>query len=278
MLGRCLSFLFLIMCLVLPAFCQGESRVTVSLHRQAEQAEPLSITPQEWSATVAALLELRLYDTDPAQAASMMAGKAVPVDARVLRGADAQYTVLAYAASAEPAAPLALLLFRAGHLICVGITYGTVQNSLSFISATDDAWARLHGFDSKELKAVSSTSSTWEKQLLQLAKNGSSLTRKKARTCMLRVPTAEGERYSPLLHGKGCVHFYHHYADEDDDNPKPYFKHGDYLYKRYVAVAFDATGKCLSLCHGLEIGHFQLPEDGSTDPLHMDQDYMLLPK
>jgi hypothetical protein len=95
---------------------------------------------------------------------------------------------------------------------------------------------------------------------------------------MLRVPAVVGESYSPLPQGKGCVHFYYNHADEEYDTPTSYFRHGDYLYMRYAAVAFDAAGKPLSFCHGLEIGHFQLPEDGSTDPLYLNQSYILLPE
>lgn len=276
--GRFLYTLFFILCMVLPAFGKGEPRVTVSLHKPAKQAAPAATVPQDWSATVSALLKLRLYDTTSAQVKSLMSGKALPVLARVSAAYAAQYSVLAYAAAADTAAPRVLLLFRQDHLICIGVIYGGAQESYSFICVYDDAWEKRHNYKSKSLNAVDAAPATWEHQLLQLAKTGNKLTRKKARACMLRVPEVEGESYSPLPQGKGSVYFYYNHADAEYDTPTPYFKHGDYLYMRYAAVAFDAAGKPLSFCHGLEIGHFQLPEDGSTDPLYLNQSYILLPE
>lgn len=271
--GRFLYALLLILCVVLPAFGNVVPRVSVSLSKLPEQT-----AQQEWSTTVAALLKLRLYDTGPAQVKSLMSGKALPVPARVSAAYAAQYSVLAYAVAADSAAPRVLLLFRQDHLICIGVIYGGAQESYSFICVYDDAWEKRHNYKSKSLNAVDAAPSTWEQQLLQLAKTGSKLTRKKARACMLRVPAVVGDSYSPLPQGKGCVHFYYNHADEEYDTPTSYFRHGDYLYMRYAAVAFDAAGKPLSFCHGLEIGHFQLPEDGSTDPLYLNQSYILLPQ
>lgn len=276
--GRFLYTLLLILCVVLPAFGNVVPRVSVSLSKLPEQTAPPAPVQQEWSTTVAALLKLRLYDTGPAQVKSLMSGKALPVPARVSAAYAAQYSVLAYAAAADSAAPRVLLLFRQDHLICIGVIYGGAQESYSFICVYDDAWEKRHNYKSKSLNAVDAAPSTWEQQLLQLAKTGSKLTRKKARACMLRVPAVVGESYSPLPQGKGCVHFYYNHADEEYDTPTSYFRHGDYLYMRYAAVAFDAAGKPLSFCHGLEIGHFQLPEDGSTDPLYLNQSYILLPE
>lgn len=276
--GRFLYTLLLILCVVLPAFGNVVPRVSVSLSKLPEQTAPPAPVQQEWSTTVAALLKLRLYDTGPAQVKSLMSGKALPVPARVSAAYAAQYSVLAYAAAADSAAPWVLLLFRQDHLICIGVIYGGAQESYSFICVYDDAWEKRHNYKSKSLNAVDAAPSTWEQQLLQLAKTGSKLTRKKARACMLRVPAVVGESYSPLPQGKGCVHFYYNHADEEYDTPTSYFRHGDYLYMRYAAVAFDAAGKPLSFCHGLEIGHFQLPEDGSTDPLYLNQSYILLPQ
>lgn len=276
--GRFLYTLLLILCVVLPAFGNVVPRVSVSLSKLPEQTAPPAPVQQEWSTTVAALLKLRLYDTGPAQVKSLMSGKALPVPARVSAAYAAQYSVLAYASAADSAAPRVLLLFRQDHLICIGVIYGGAQESYSFICVYDDAWEKRHNYKSKSLNAVDAAPSTWEQQLLQLAKTGSKLTRKKARACMLRMPAVVGESYSPLPQGKGCVHFYYNHADEEYDTPTSYFRHGDYLYMRYAAVAFDAAGKPLSFCHGLEIGHFQLPEDGSTDPLYLNQSYILLPQ
>ena len=276
--GRFLYTLLLILCVVLPAFGNVVPRVSVSLSKLPEQTAPPAPVQQEWSTTVAALLKLRLYDTGPAQVKSLMSGKALPVPARVSAAYAAQYSVLAYAAAADSAAPRVLLLFRQDHLICIGVIYGGAQESYSFICVYDDAWEKRHNYKSKSLNAVDAAPSTWEQQLLQLAKTDSKLTRKKARACMLRVPAVVGESYSPLPQGKGCVHFYYNHADEEYGTPTSYFRHGDYLYMRYAAVAFDAAGKPLSFCHGLEIGHFQLPEDGSTDPLYLNQSYILLPE
>ena len=276
--GCFLYTLLLILCVVLPAFGNVVPRVSVSLSKLPEQTAPPVPVQQEWSTTVAALLKLRLYDTGPAQVKSLMSGKALPVPARVSAAYAAQYSVLAYAAAADSAAPRVLLLFRQDHLICIGVIYGGAQESYSFICVYDDAWEKRHNYKSKSLNAVDAVPSTWEQQLLQLAKTGSKLTRKKARACMLRVPAVVGESYSPLPQGKGCVHFYYNHADEEYDTPTSYFRHGDFLYMRYAAVAFDAAGKPLSFCHGLEIGHFQLPEDGSTDPLYLNQSYILLPQ
>ncbi len=64
--GRLLYTLLLIMCVVLPAFGNMVPRVSVSLSKQpAQTVQPVSVQ-QEWSATVAALLKLRLYDTGSA--------------------------------------------------------------------------------------------------------------------------------------------------------------------------------------------------------------------
>lgn len=248
--------------------------------QQKKAAHPAA--RQDWSTTLGLLLKLRLYETRQDDLASLMSDLATPLEARLQTRAHRDYSLLAYAASTEPGSPAAVFLFHRSHLIRIGIIPSLQGQSFCFLDAYVAKWYHRPGFRHKELtlstkeRKNSPAARSWEQQMTEIARKAGDMKRKDVRTRLLALPgDVSGEQHSPLPTGKGFVHFYHNHTEAEA--PTAYFRHGKYHYMRNASFVFTSGGKLLTMCTGIEIGHSELPEDGSTDPLMLEHNYALLP-